>query len=357
MKAARKDSVPQRFEDLKKIFKTGALEPLYLLYGDEPFFLTELQRFAEKVVVDEALKDFNCDIFYGDEVAADEAILRCLAPPMMAKRRLVIVRRFHKMAGNDRWIAYEKHPNPRAVVLLICEQRPDMRRKVYKALKARRVAHEFEPLKKNQRLSFIRQRVKAAGRSIEADALDLLGEYLGASLSVVATETDKLLTYAGQRTQLTVDDVAVAIGQSIDVKPWELQEAVLDGDPFRSEALASKLIESSQDKRGTAIGTVISLGKFFSQAWKAYSLEHRRRMPRSKVAEALDSRPFVARKYIRAARHFGPDGLQQVFSALLAADCELKGFRMRDPELVMTLLLRRVHEAAGAGSRHAARAR
>ena len=342
--AARKESSLNAFRTLTRAFKRREFAPLYFFYGEERYFIDTLCAMAVRYAVEEDMRDFNVDLFYGDDLHSSEAIGLCLTPPLMVERRLIIIRRFELMKGKAKWMAYARKPNPHAVVLLICQRRPDLRTKAFKEVKSRARAVDFALLKGNQIAAFMRQQVRAARGTIDDDAVQCMQEYLGTSLHTIVGEIEKLQTFAGERTHLTREDVVQVIGQSREANVWKLQDAVREGRLDDAERITSRLLERSANRNGEGVRIVAMLGSFFTKAWQAYGLM--KRHSDGRIAGEMKEKPFVVRKYTAAARQFGFDGLQEAFRVLLAADCELKGESPRDVRVILTLMLQQMRYAA-----------
>ena len=60
------------------------------------------------------------------------------------------------------------------------------------------------------------------------------------------------------------------------------------------------------------------------------------------MARQVGISPYFISEYVVSLRRFPPRRLEQAFSALLAADYELKGGSTRDARLILLLLLRRL---------------
>ncbi len=347
MASAKRKSALTQFNELAKAFRKKEFEPLYLWYGDESYFIDELQKLAVKHALDDDFRDFNYDLLYGDEIAAGSALAICMTFPTMDKRRLVIVRRFDRMKEKRLWAAYAKRFNPQATVLLISQRRPDFRSEPFKSLRAAGKATEFAPLTRWEIPRFIRSRLRDAGRTIEKDAVECLADYVGASLRFITGELDKLQLFAGDRAHLTKDDVVLAIGQSREVNAWELRDAMVKGRLADAERLATRCLDRSVNPAGEAIRIVAMLGTYFTKVWQVKSLLGKKRQSSyGAIKQVIKGHDFMVRQYMDVARLYSSAGVREVFGALTAADCELKGESPRDTRLILTLMMHRIHQSS-----------
>ncbi|MGB3544497.1 DNA polymerase III subunit delta [Rubrivirga sp.] len=328
------------FDDLSTAFRHGKFAPLYFLYGEEGWFIDELERLAIQHAIAPHERDFNLDVVFGPEANAQAALAQCAQFPMMTERRLVVVRGFEKLDGNAAFEAYAKAPNPTATVLLLCHRKPDLRSRPYAALKKAAVWSHFETLKDRQLPSWVEGRFRDFSVSSEAGAASTLAELSGPDLRSLDAEVDKLVTYVGDRARVTRDDVLRAAGHSAEQNPFALQAALGRGDVTSALAIADGLLGKAGNRSSEAIRIVALLSAYLTKLWKLTGCLAAG-VPQSQWAGQIGVPPFVVREYEPPARRYGPDGIRRALGALLAADLELKGGARRDPRLTLTLALRR----------------
>ncbi len=93
--------------DILKQWKSGPSRSVWVLHGEEEFLRSELLAAAPEIFVpDEATRSFNCDILYGAETSLDQVLTIARSYPMMAERRLVIVRDAERMAAASAQIPF-----------------------------------------------------------------------------------------------------------------------------------------------------------------------------------------------------------------------------------------------------------
>ncbi len=333
------------YEQLDTAFRHRNFKPLYFLYGEETFLMDELQQ----VLIEHALapheRDFNLDLVYGAEAEARAVLGLCGAFPMMAERRVVVVRGFEQLKENRVFTTYAKSPNPSAVVLLLCMGKPNLSAHPYRALKQHAAWGEFKKFYDKQIPGWIQRRIKTLGYEIEPPAVQMLADYVGAHLHAAASEIDKLITYAGERQRLTADDVVRASGQTREFNVFELQRAIGEGRYTDTQRIAERMLGQASNPRGEALMIVSVLAGYFTKLWKL-SVCQAQRIPEREMAQRVGISPFFIKEYLFSLQRFPLRALEQAFAALLAADYELKGGSRRDERLVLTLLVRRLAPAS-----------
>lgn len=329
------------FEEVAQSFRRGQFSPLYFLYGDEPFLMDELQQLLLQTAIQPHERDFNLDILHGPETDVQQVLAACASYPMMAERRVVIVRAFEKLKDNARFMAYAESPNPGAVVMLICGSKPNLSHNPYRALKAKAEAVELTALNDRALPGWIRGRLKETGINADPGAAERLAMQMSGDLYGVVSEIDKLAAYLGDRTRLTEDDVLEVAGQTREQNIFALREAIGRGESVEAIAIAERILGAASDRRGEALKMVAILSRYVIKLWLVSGLLSKRVQP-ADVARQIGVAPYHASGYISAAKNFSAGQLRNAFQALLAADFELKGGSERPPQAVVLLLLRRL---------------
>ena len=328
------------FDDLATGFRHGQFAPLYFFYGEEGWFMDTLQALAVQHALAPHERDFNLDVVFGPEASAPAVLAQCAQFPMMAERRLVVVRGFEKLDDNRLFQAYAQAPNPHAVVMLLCNAKPNVSAHPYRALKEHAVWAHFEPLKPAALPGWVEKRFRARKVETEAGAAAVLAEMSGPDLRSLQTEVDKLAVYVGERQRVTRDDVLRAAGHSAEQNPFELQDALGRGDLPQALAIADALLAKAGNRAGEAIRIVALLAAHLTKLWKLTGCLAAG-VPEREWTRQTGIPPFFLRDYVPPATRYGEHGIRRALGALLAADLELKGGSHRDERLILALALRR----------------
>ena len=329
------------YDQIETAFSHQNFKPLYLLYGTERFLMDELQKRLLENALQPHEKDFNLDIVYGADLDVSQLLGLCASYPVMAQRRVIIVRNFEQVKDNKRFAAYAEQPNPSAVVLLVCSRKPNMSSHPYRALKEKAEWAEFKPLYQNQISGWISKRMEIKGLRATPEALGMLGDFLGTDLQSIESEIEKLSAYCGVRKNITGDDVVSASGQTREFNVFELQRAI--GEKRYSDAvlITERLLHQATNKRSEALMIVSILTSYFTKLWKLTYLQPRQ-MPEKSLAQRVGVSPYFIKQYILSLQLFNRAEIAHAFASLLSADYELKGGATRNAQLILTLLIRRL---------------
>ncbi len=214
------------FEPMK--IKTAAqLPPVVLFYGKENYLIESYLRHVLKVGVPEDMRDFNLDVLYGADASAQKIIAIARSYPMMADRRVVVIKDVHRMSASDlKGLAqYSEKPTDSTCLVLLAHD-ADMRKKSLATLKKNSAFVECKPLYDNQVEAWLIRELKQRGYSIDQKAAALLALQVGTNLQNLVNEIEKLLLYAGERKHLVAEDVEAIAGVRNEFSIFALQNAL-----------------------------------------------------------------------------------------------------------------------------------
>ena len=201
--------------------------PIYYLYGEEPFFIDVISDYIERNVLSDDEKAFNQQIVYGKDITIDALIHYAREYPMMAERRVIIVKEAKEL---NRTIAnlepYVKNPSP-TTLLVICYKYGKIDGKTQLAKELNKyVSLESKKLYESDTLKWITKYLKDNNYTITQVASQLLVSFLGTDLGRIANELNKLKIILPKGTEITPSHIEENIGISKDFNVFELQNAI-----------------------------------------------------------------------------------------------------------------------------------
>ena len=240
-------------EALKQI-AAGDLAPVYLLLGDDDLEKAALaDAFAQ--VVDEGLRAFNVERLDGAEATLRQVVEAAATLPMMAPRRIVTVRRAERCLAPKResrsaaadLAAFEEYlanPYPHACLVLVASDLDRRRRTTARLLEAATqvVGDELASVADAER--WVRRRVSAAGRSIDAAAARLVAARAGPDLPRLRGEVDRLLLFIGDAPRVGLDDARLVAGPAAAHDDWAVARAIERGQTATALRELALIVES-----------------------------------------------------------------------------------------------------------------
>ena len=122
------------YERLKAEAAARRFAPVYLLMGDESYFIDALaEQLSTTVLLDEAARAFNQITVYGKDTDGGQVVNLCRQMPMMGQYQVVIVKEAQHLKGIEKLAHYVQKPSP-TTVLVVChkERNVDKRTAFYK---------------------------------------------------------------------------------------------------------------------------------------------------------------------------------------------------------------------------------
>ena len=309
---------PQILNDLKK----KLYRPIYFLHGSESYFIDSISDYIEENVLSESEKSFNQAILYGRDVDHLAVIDNARRYPMMAERQVVIVKEAQEMKDLKELEKYVQNPMP-TTLLVICHKHKsfNVNTKFGKLLQEKGVVFDAKKLYDNQIPEWIQDYLKHLRLRITPPAADLLAEYLGTDLSLIAHELDKLSLHLEPGTEVTAEHVEEHVGISREYNIFELQKALSQHNMPKISRIVQNFI--ANPKRNPFIMIVASLAGFFT---KVYQLHFLKNAPDGEVQKKLGLRSsYALREYRSAVRYFPLAKTEQIISILQEYDMMAKG--------------------------------
>lgn len=293
------------FEALMKELKAGKYKPVYLLQGEEDYFIDQACHFFEFGLLSEAERDFNLSVFYGKDAEWSDVINACRRYPMFSERQVVILKEAQSMKKSDfeRLESYlEDLMDTTIFVITYKRGKIDGRSKLSKLLTKKGTVMLVQKLYENQLPAWIRSYTQSKGYDITDKACMLLSGHIGMDLSVQANEIGKIIINLPEGSK--IDDAAVEkfVGISREYNVFEFQNALgvrdiprimriiqyFEGNPkaaplalllpvlynfFSKTVLLLRLPKKSSGEMASALGVSPFFLKDYQQAAKAYQLQ------------------------------------------------------------------------------------
>ena len=180
---------------LHAALKKREFDPAYYFHGDDDFLKESRLREVIDAAADPSTRDFNLEIRRGSDLDAQSLDVLLSTLPMMANRRVAVIREVDKLKKDPRRVldAYLANPAPDTLLLLTSPSgvKPD------KSLSDRCVAVEFAPLAGDRVPKWVTYHAQTElSREITPHAVTLLVEAVGDDLQQLAVELEKLASYS-----------------------------------------------------------------------------------------------------------------------------------------------------------------
>jgi DNA polymerase III subunit delta len=331
------------YEQLTGDLKKKNYQPLYFLWGDEPYYIDLATDYITANVLTEAEQSFNQTILYGKDSEAGQVSDLARRFPMMSSHQVVVLKEAQEMKSFSELIHYVEHPQPSTILVINYKyKKPDKRQKIFRALEKKSVWFESKKLYDNQVPGWITAYTSGKGYRMEPKAAALLAEFLGSDLSKIANEVEKLVVAIGNKDEvITPGLVEKHIGFSKDFNQFELQDALGKRDVAKANRIINYFAEN--EKRYPIPLTLVSLYFFFS---KLLLFHYTKDKSRQNLASLLKVNPYFVKDYESAARRYTASQLVEIISLLRVYDMRSKGYEGNttpEHELTRELVFKILH--------------
>ncbi|MEN9700556.1 MAG: polymerase subunit delta [Bacteroidota bacterium] len=310
--------------DAKLILKdihSKKFEKLYFLHGEEAYFIDLIADALQESVLEEHERDFNQTILYGKDADLLALISELKAYPMMAERRLVVLKEAQDFKQIEGLEAYVEDPNTTTVFVLCYKYKTfDARKKIMKSFAKNGIVFKSDKVREYQLAEWISSYVRGLGFQLTAKAGMLLAEFLGNDLGRIVNEIEKLKIVLAPGTQIDETHIEQNIGISKDYNVFELVNAI----SARNTEKAFRIVQYFEynPKAGELLVVIPALFKFFSQLMRIHFLPNK---TREAVAQSIGVHPFVAGELLQARQHFDPRKIATIIALLHEYDLKGKG--------------------------------
>lgn len=321
------------FQSITAALKKGVAAPVYMLHGEEGYYIDEISRQVEGLVA-EADRDFNLSVLYAPQTEPAAVVEACKRYPMMADRQVVVVRevqngmspRFSASNYLKALSHYVADPAPTTVLCLCFRGAEAKSAEFFRSLTAGKGIN-FLSKKLNERSlgPAVADFVKSRGLNIDAKALAMLCDFVGTDLSRLYNEVGKLTVSLGPGAMITPEAVERNVGISKDYNNFELISAIAAHDTRRAFEIIEYFRANPKNNPVQVLSTV--LFNFFSNMLVAWYAPDR---SEHGLMQALGFRwPGQLRDIKAGMQHYGPWPTVEIIGLIREFDCASKGIRSR----------------------------
>ena len=319
-----------QFDELVRQINARNLAPIYLLHGEEGYFIDELLRRFEALIPEQD-RDFNLYTLYAPEVSADTIMDTCRRYPMMADYQVVIVKEAQAVtaAQLNRLHLYAKQPSATTVLVIACRGEKCKAKELIKEMaNCRGEIFESTPLKDTAVGPAISKYIKDKGLSIDSKGLVMLRDFVGSDLSRIYNEIDKLTVALPSGAAVTPEAIEKHIGVSKDYNNFELIGALANKDSKKAFTIVNHFKRDT--KKNPFVVTIGTIWTYFSNL---LVLLYAKDKSDAGLCAAIGRKgSWLPPDYKAGMRNYNAWMLIEILRAIREADCRSKGVDSRmDP--------------------------
>ncbi len=337
---------------LRKDIFAGKFHPIYVLQGEEPYYIDQLSE----LIVDKALsadeRDFNLTVRYGMDVDVRAVIADCKRYPVMAQRQVVVVREAQMLGkSNNKQNAselnmlkfYAEKPLE-STILVVCYKGGAIKSgDLLKAMEKHGTGVAFTSSKPRdyELPSVVTDYCSSNNLNIDNKSAEILSSFIGSDLSRLFGEIDKLGLLVDASHRITPELIEKNIGISKDYNNFELQDAMAT----RNAAKAFTIVDYfERNPKNNPVA--VTVGMLFSFFLGTLLVNTARDTSDAALMARVGARsPWALKKYKNAARYYNTRACVNAIASIRECDVKSKGngSRMDAYALLKELIYKLIH--------------
>lgn len=290
--------------------------------GDEPYFLDKITDYIADNVLQPEERDFNQSVVFGSDVTAAQVVDLAREFPMMATHRVVIVKEAQSLKNADLLVKYLATPVP-STILVLCYKGGKVDRSVLAKAKTSGIVFESKKKRDYELPDFIMGYLKLRGVTIDNKSASMIAEHIGADLSRLTSELEKvMISLPANDRRITPDVVEQQIGVSKDFNVFELKNAIVTKNIFKANQIIKYF--DNNPKAGSLYSFVPLLFNYFQNLMIAhYAPEKNNENALANYLELKSS--WAAKEYIIGMRNYSATKVLNIIHMIKVTDAKSKG--------------------------------
>ncbi|UCE03282.1 MAG: DNA polymerase III subunit delta [Candidatus Latescibacterota bacterium] len=313
---------------LRRDAGAGKLEPVYAILGAEPLLAEEAVEILVAASVADEGRDFNLNVYSGDDEAGRSFLAQARSFPFMSDRRAVVVRRFEKMSFRDAraeaaLLEYLEDP-PRSTVLVLVATKLDRRLRLTQAIEKKACVVDAEALADAALPEWVSARFAAAKLEAAPRACMLLVQLVGTSLLDLRNEVDKVVVRFAGAGRVGEEEIMDTVGRYRQEEVWAINRAFRADNPGGFLQALARVLEAEDEP----IRVAAVLARQVSNLLRLKLLEDRGVRRPADLARRMGLPPFAVQDLSAQAGTFSKKQLALWLRNLQQADVQMKSIRL-----------------------------
>lgn len=326
-----------KYEELVSQLKSRQFAPVYLLMGDEPFYIDHVCRFFENKVIDEENRDFNQVVVYGKDTSAAEIVANAKEFPFGSPYKLVIVKEAKDLKDIDLLKSYVENPVSTSI-LVICHKYGKLKATQYKPYEKKGVVFESVGVKDWTLPEWIMKTATEFKFKLNPQTANVLAEHIGNDLSRIFNEFEKLKVILPPGSTVSADVVEKYIGISKEYNIFELQDALGSRNIPKIYKIIQNFIQHPRENPN--IKTILMLYNFYHKLLMYHLSPDKSNQAMFSIFGKLP--PNIMSKNVQYAQSHTIPQLCYIISVLREYDAKSKGVdsNSEDGELLKEMIFK-----------------
>ena len=312
------------FQEIMKDLKARKFSPIYILMGEESYYIDQITNYIAENVLTPAEQDFNLNVCFGSDVSAVQITDMAKRFPMMAEYQVVIVKEAQNIRSLDALEKYLKNP-AKTTILVWCHKngKIDARKKVIGLAEANGVVFESKKIREYQLAGFMQNYLATKKITIEPKAAQMIADHIGTDLNRLTSELDKVaLSLPENDKRITPEIVEREVGVSKDFNTFELRDSIVNRNVFKANQIVNYF--DKNPKAGSLYSFLPLLFSYFQNLMIVFYSPNNK--SENDIAQALELRSsWGAKDYHIGMRNYTARKTMDIIAKIREVDAKSKG--------------------------------
>ncbi|MFA5779658.1 MAG: DNA polymerase III subunit delta [Elusimicrobiota bacterium] len=257
-----------KYYELKSKFRTlkkSDVSPVYLFYGIEDYLKDETVTRLENILIEPDMHDLNYSVFHipnknekqsespagttEKNVILENALSSADSLPFISVKKMVVIKNIHKLLESQDELLrkYIEKPHLSTCLVLVGGDKLP-KREIFRKIEKLYPTVNFYNLFGNQICSWIIEYAKTFDKIISSDEAEEILKITGNNLFDIKNEIDKLILYAGDKTEIEMNDIENCCGHFRENTVFELMPALAEKKTETAIKILANLFNSGEDE-------------------------------------------------------------------------------------------------------------
>lgn len=314
--------------------KSGQLNHVYLLYGEESYLRKQYKERLKKALSPEE-DSMNYNYFEGKDISPGEVIDLAETMPFLSERRTIIIENSNFFKSEGEKIAEYLNDVPETTYFVFVEGTVDKRSKLYKSIAKNGCVVELNGLSEDKLVTWILGILKKDNKKITQSTMEYLLAKIGSDMENIRSEVEKLICYCYERDVITPEDIDAVCTMQISNQIFEMLDAMAN----KRQKAALQLYYNLLALKEPPMRILYLIGRQFNLLLQARLLKQKGYGERT-IAEKIGVPPFAVSKYLKQAGKFKTADLRQAVEECVEADEAVKSGNRNDRLSVELIIIK-----------------
>ena len=311
-------------KSLNEDLKTGQLNNVYLLYGEEAYLKKQYKEKLRNAMLspDDTM---NYAYYEGKGINVNEVIDLAETLPFFAERRVIILEDTGLFKSASPELADYLKEMPDTTSIIFVESEVDKRGKLYKAVQSKGRAIELGRQDETTLVRWVAGSIKRENKNVSENTVRYFLSKVGTDMENIQKELEKLFCYAMDKDSITSEDVEAICTTQITNQIFDMVNAVADKQQKKALQYYYDLLALKEPP----MRILFLLARQFKLLLEVKVMDQKG-YGRKEIAEKTGINPFVVGKYQTQAKSFQTKELRSIIEDSVETEECVKTGRLSD---------------------------